>query len=56
MLATRAIGQGEEIYFNYGSQKPFEHFKKEQQREEREKREKEQMRNVCNLAWVPNPS
>ena len=43
-----------QIFFNYGSEKPFEHMKQERQREEREKREKEQRRNVCNYAWVPN--
>ena len=41
-----------QIYFNYGSQKPFEHLVKEQQREERAKREKEQLQNVVNYQWV----
>ena len=43
-----------QIYFNYGSAKPFEHFIKEQQREEKAKKEREQLRNVCNYQWVPN--
>lgn len=38
------------------TQKPFEHFVKEQQREELAKRQKEQLRNVCNYQWVPNAS
>ena len=53
-LTCTPLISARQIYFNYGSSKPFEHFVKEQQREERAKREREQLRNVCNYQWVPN--
>ena len=56
LLATRDVEPHEEFFFNYGSQKPFEHLKEEQKREEREKREKKQLDNSFSFAWVPNSS
>ena len=51
LLATRTIRCDEEIFYNYGSDKPFEKMRKEAQREELESaiRNKE----VCHVRWVP---
>lgn len=54
LVATRDLRPGEEIYFNYRSEKPFEHFKKEmQQREVLRKRNKE-LREVVTYVWQPD--
>lgn len=49
--ATRDIKIGEEIYYNYGSSKPFEKMRKELHRKQVELQKKE--RDVCRSVWVP---
>ena len=52
LFATRDIKLGEEIYYNYGSEKPFEKMKKEAQRKQAELQRRE--REVCRSVWVPH--
>jgi len=51
LFATREIKLGEEIYYNYGSDKPFEKLRKEQQRKRNEMACRE--KDVCRSVWVP---
>ena len=51
LFATRGIKIGEEIYYNYGSDKPFEKMRKEMHRKQVELQRKE--REVCRSVWVP---
>ena len=53
LYATRDINEGDEIYYAYGSEKPFEHFRKEMQEREKKERHKQELRNVWKLLWVP---
>ena len=51
LYATRDIKIGEEIFYNYGSDKPFEKMRREMQRKQLELQRKE--RDVCRSVWVP---
>ena len=51
LLATRTIRCDEEIFYNYGSDKPFEKMRKEAQREELESANRN--KEVCRVRWVP---
>ena len=51
LYAARDLRAGEEIYYNYGSDKPFEKMKKEMQRKHAELQRRE--RDVCRSVWVP---
>ena len=51
LFATRDIKIGEEIYYCYGSDKPFEKMRKEMQRKQAELQRRE--REVCRSVWVP---
>ena len=51
LFATRDIKIGEEIYYCYGSDKPFEKMRKEMQRRQAELQRRE--REVCRSVWVP---
>jgi len=53
LIATRHIAKDEEVYFKYGSEKPFEHFRKAQQRRQLEMRQKEKKNNICMRKWIP---
>ena len=48
----RARWSGEEIYYNYGSDKPFEKFRKEMHKRQVELQRRE--RDVCRSVWVPS--
>lgn len=54
LIATRDIRSGEELMYNYGSDKPFEHFRKEMQRQEEARRRQQQSDAICKLTWVKN--
>ena len=51
LLATRDIKIGEEVFYNYGSDKPFEKMRKAQRAKQLELQRKE--RDVCRSVWVP---
>ena len=51
LYATRDLRAGEEIYYNYGSDKPFEKMRKEMQKKKAELQRRE--RDVCRSVWVP---
>ena len=51
LYATRDIKIGEEIFYNYGSDKPFEKMRKEMLRKQVELQKRE--REVCRSVWVP---
>ncbi len=51
LFATRDIKAGEEIFYNYGSEKPFEKMHKEMQRRKTESLRKKQ--EVVRVTWVP---
>ena len=45
------IALGEEIYYNYGSDKPFEKLRKEMHKKQIELQRRE--RDVCRSVWIP---
>ena len=51
LYAARDLRAGEEIYYNYGSDKPFEKMRKEMQKKQAELQRRE--RDVCRSVWVP---
>ena len=51
LFATRTIRCGEEIFYNYGSDKPFEKMRKEAQRKKLESANRN--KEVCRVRWVP---
>ncbi|KAL1525846.1 hypothetical protein AB1Y20_020680 [Prymnesium parvum] len=53
LVATRDLQQGEEIFYKYGSEKPFEHFRKEAVKSHLAKKAKEDRREVIRVSWVP---
>jgi len=54
LLATRDIASGEEVYFNYRSEKPFEHLRRERQLQELKRRHKEERFDAIRPVWMPN--
>ena len=52
LLATRDIECGEEIFYSYGSEKPFEHLRKALQ--EQEAQAKKGAKANVKLVWVPH--
>ncbi len=52
LFATRDIRPMEEIYYNYGSDKPFEKMRKEAQ--QKKSLEQWKSREVCRVTWVPH--
>lgn len=52
-MATRDIEPGEEVFYSYGSDKPFEHIRKQLQAQAAQ--EKKGKMDVCKLIWVPHP-
>ena len=52
LYATRELAEGEEIFYNYGSEKPFEHLRKEAQRKQTEQQLR-QKRESLRMVWVP---
>ena len=46
------IQVGEEVFYNYGSDKPFEHIRKRLQEERNEVLRKKASKDVCRLVWV----
>ena len=54
LVATRDIDAGEEVFYSYGSDKPFEHIRKalQAQKDERDKERAKQA--AVKLVWVPH--
>ena len=47
------VPQGEEIFLKYGSEKPFEHFRKEAVKADLARKAQNSKREVIRLTWVP---
>jgi hypothetical protein len=54
LLATRDIRPGEEVYFNYGSERPFEHLKKQMQQREVMRKRNQELRETVTYVWQPD--
>ena len=52
MMATRDVEVGEEIFWSYGSEKPFEHIRKQAQQQQQQS--KGRKGDTCKLVWVPH--
>ena len=53
LVATRDLQPDEEVFYSYGSEKPFEHLRK-QLAAQKEKEKNKGKADVCKLVWVPN--
>jgi len=53
LIATRDIAPREEIYFSYGSDKPFEHLKKKMQQREILRKLEEEKSKAVEVRWQP---
>ena len=49
LVATRDLAVGEEVFWNYGSEKPFEHIRKQLEAQKQQSKKSEQL---CKLVWV----
>jgi hypothetical protein len=53
LVATRDLQPDEEVFYSYGSEKPFEHLRK-QLAAQKEKEKNKGKVDVCKLVWVPH--
>jgi hypothetical protein len=54
LVATRDIEVGEEVFYSYGSDKPFEHIRKQLQAQQQQQQSKRGTKENCKLIWVPH--
>ena len=54
LIATRRIEPNEEVFYSYGSSRPFESMRRDAHKQQQKLQQKS--RGVCRLVWVPHES